>query len=341
MADLGSTTTDRRLAFVKYVVDNKRFAEIDFVIEKGKSTTLFTKKGTTLVSGKKEYGEGTKLKIVSNKLHEISGMRLAEVKIGTVKGFVPINKIRKPTTFNSTRYEQEVVDGINEYIRNSGGPIDIKIKGDNKIYKDILYAVKVDTNIKRKGGVKGDPKADIILCRDAENPLDSGSIYISHKKEGGAEAFQQYGGISKKAGEKIYNHPLVQSFLERVVSILGNSNRLPAPVMATFGDKELINMSIYGPDYGQNFSLQHVQLIAQGKPKLSLERNHVVLDFTDEISLSGNVNKFTEGYTPVFAATFRSGRGFEYKNKSYSGARVGIYPKSLIETRNSLITFEL
>ena len=153
MADLSSKATDGRLSFVKYVTDNKRYAEIEYEIEKGKSTVIYTKKGNALVPGIKEYKAGTTFKITNPKLFDIGGMKLAQVKIGTQSGYMPINRIRKPTGGNGTQYEDEIVDAINQFIKEAGGPINIKIKGDNKIYKDILYAIKVDTNIKRNAVV--------------------------------------------------------------------------------------------------------------------------------------------------------------------------------------------
>jgi len=341
MADLGSKTTDGRLSFVKYVVQNKRFSEIDFEIEKGKSTHLYTKKDNNLVSGTKKYIAGTKIKITDNKLYEVAGMKLAAVKIGSNQGLIPINTIRKPTGGNGTQYEDEVVDAINNYILESGGKIDIKLKGDTKIYKDISYAVKVDSAIKSKAGVKGDPKADIILCKDNKNPIADGSIYISHKKEGGPEAFQQYGGLSEQSGEHIYGHPLVQKFLSEVANILGDSSQLPNPVLGEFEDEKLSNMSIYGPDYGKKFSLQHTQIIGQGKPVFNMKGNISELSFSSHMSLSGDLSHFTGGYLPVFGATFRAGRGFTYKNKRYNGARVAIYPYKLMATRSKLITVKI
>lgn len=340
MADLSSKATDGRLSFVKYVTDNKRYAEIEYEIEKGKSTVIYTKKGNALVPGIKEYKAGTTFKITNPKLFDIGGMKLAQVKIGTQSGYMPINRIRKPTGGNGTQYEDEIVDAINQFIKEAGGPINIKIKGDNKIYKDILYAIKVDTNIKRNAGVRGDPKADIILCKDAKNPTGEGSIYISHKKEGGPEAFQQYGGLSEQAGIEIYNHPLTQRFLKEVANVIGNKDALPNPVMATFKDSGLANMSIYGPEYGKKFSIQHTQLIGQGKVRFKNMRNGELyeMDFTSHMSLSGDLSHFTGGYLPVFGATFRAGRGFDYGGKRYNGARVAIYPYKLMATRGGLIT---
>lgn len=337
MATLGQKATDGRLSFIKYVVENKRFSEIEFVIEKGKSTAVFKKKGTGLNAGTKEYKQGTKLHITEAKMHNISGMNLAAVKIGNETGFIPINVIRKPTSGNGTMYEDEVVDGINAYILGAGGKIDIKIKGDKKTYKDIGFAIKVDTQIKQKAGVRGDPKADIILCKDKKNPLSAGSIYISHKKEGGPEAFQQYGGLSEQAGPQISQHKLVQKFLAKVANVIGDHSQLPSPVMGIFNDPALSNMSIYGPDYGKAFSLQHTQLIGQGKPVFREIPTAVELSFSSHMSLSGDLSHFTGGYLPVFGATFRAGRGFNYNNKRYNGARVAIYPQKLMASRGGLI----
>lgn len=344
MADLSSKTTDGRLSFTKYVTDNKRYNEIEYEIEKGKSTYIFKKSGTNLNVGKKEYRAGTPLKILSPKYFEFGKLKFAEVKIGNEKGYIPISNIRKPTAGNGTQYEDEVVDAITKFILEAGGPIDIKLKGDSKIYKNILYAIKVDTALKTKGGVKGDPKADIILCTDNKNPLHKNSIFVSHKKQGGPEAFQQYGGVSEQAGLDIYNHPLTQNFLGRVAFLIGETNvGLQHPVMAEFNDKKLANMSIYGPDYGSSYSLQHVQCIGQGHPsfrKLN-DDNYYELSFTSHMSLSGDLSHFSGGYTPVFGATFRAGRGFYYNGKRWNGARVGIYPKQLIARRSGLVTVDI
>ena len=340
MADLSSKSTDGRISFQKYVTDNKRFSEIDFQIENKKTTPIFNKKGEAINTILKE---GDVIKIIDSKMHNIFGMKAANIKYKNFTGYIPINVIRKPTGGNGTQYEDEVVDAINSYIKSAGGVIDIKLAGDQKIYKNIAYAVKVDTALKRKGGAKGDPKADIILCKDKNNPLAAGSIYISHKKEGGPEAFQQYGGLSIQAGKDIFDNKLTQKFLSIIVSDLQNGklDKLPYPVMGTFKDTKLANMSIYGPEYGSAFSLQHTQVIGQGKPVFKVEKSFYVLDFSSHMSLSGDLSHFTGGYEPVFGATFRAGRGFELKNVRYSGARVGIYPRKLIEGRGGLKVYKI
>ena len=54
------------------------------------------------------------------------------------------------------------------------------------------------------------------------------------------------------------------------------------------------------------------------------------------MSLSGDLTSFNGDYTPVFGATFRAGRGFDFEGKRYSGARVGIYPMKLVAGRGGV-----
>lgn len=113
----------------------------------------------------------------------------------------------------------------------------------------------------------------------------------------------------------------------RIVSTeLGDSNRLENPIMMNFKDDRLVNLSVYGPDFGKSFSLQHVQLIGQGKPVFTKTASAFKLGFSSHMSLSGDLSHFKNGYLPVFGATFRSGRGFEFEGKRYDGARLAIYP---------------
>lgn len=336
MADLGQRTTSGELAWDKYVYKNKNWKDLNLVLEK--DTELGKKVGTKLTKVA-DVSKGTSIKLKSNITSSIAGKKYASVTINRKDGFIPISTIRKPTNFAPTGYEAEVVSLINKHIaQNNNIPIDIKIKGDTKIYKGISGAIQVDTNIKRQGGVSADPKADIILYINKKDILSSKNIFISHKKEGGPEAFQQYGGLTEKAGSDIYGHPETKKFLKAVAKNIDPKEGLKNPMFMKVKDNTLKNMSIYGPDYGSAYGLQHVQLIGQGLPKLTPTKKENVyeLDFSSHMSISGDLSHFGGGYTPVFGATFRAGRGFEIDGKRYDGARVGIYPSKLIETRGGV-----
>lgn len=336
MADLGQRTTSGELAWDKYVYKNKTWKELKLEIEK--DTELSKRSGIKLakiINLKK----GDKIALKSNIATVISGKKYASATVNRKDGLIPINAIRKPTNFAPTGYEAEVVSLINKHIaQNNNIPIDIKIKGDNKIYKGISGAIQVDSKIKREGGVSADPKADIILYVDKGDLFSTKNIFISHKKEGGPEAFQQYGGLTEKAGEDIYNHPETKKFLKAVAKNIDPKEGLKNPMFMKVKDNRLKNMSIYGPEYGSKFGLQHTQLIGQGLPKLTPTRkeNTYELDFSSHMSISGDLSHFGGGYTPVFGATFRAGRGFDLDGKRYDGARVGIYPIKLIETRGGV-----
>jgi hypothetical protein len=334
MATLAQKTTDGSDSFTKYVTKNPRFKETLYQIENKQDGPLLAKKGNSMQQIA-VLKEGDKFNIIDSNHHTIANVRYAKVKYQSKEGYIALTKIRKPTAGNGTAYEDEVVDALNIMFKQFGAPVAIKI--GRSLFKDMTYAVKVDTQLKRAGGARGDPKADIIICKDKKNPLGEGSIYISHKKEGGPEAFQQYGGLTEAAGSDIYSHPEVQKFLKEASSYVAHG-KLTNPLMKDIKDKKLINMSIYGPDYGKKFSLQHVQLIGQGKPKLTkIKEDQYALDFTSHMSISGDLSHFTGGYLPVFGATYREGRGFTIGGKRVDGARVGIYPAKLIQSRSGLV----
>lgn len=337
MAVLSSKTTDGSDAFVKYVVKNPRALEIDFKIENGQTGILFDRRNNSLVE-LRQLISGTTIKILSREDVTINGARYAQVSHNSTKGLVALSKIRKPTGGNGTAYESEVVDAFNKMFKSFGRPITIEV-GNSK-YTNISYALKIERDVKLLGGVTRDPKADIILCRDRNKPLGDGSIFISHKKEGGASAFQQYSGVSDKASPEIYNHPEVQYFLRSLLGVIDNG-KLRNPVMMEVKDPQLINMSIFGPHYSKKFGLEHCQLIGQGLPRLSeFKEDHFKLSFSSHMILSGDTSSFTGDYTPVLSATFRSGRGFNIDGKYISGARVMIVPKKLMLGRSGLMVLQ-
>jgi len=243
----------------------------------------------------------------------------------------------------SLQYEVAVVNTINTFIAKHQGKVNVHLEGVGT-FNDVVGVIgakQVDAGIKSRAGMKADPKADIIVYRNAQDYLQPDNIFISHKKAGGPEAFQQYGGITDVAGMNIYNHPEVQEFLRQLIPFIGEEG-LVHPMMKSIKDPMLKNLSIFGPDYRpgkKHFGLQNVQLIGQGLPEFSPtpgKKDTYTLTF-DHISMNGDLSHFTQGYEPVFGATFREGRGFKYKGVAYTGCRVGIYPKALIMNRKRLV----
>lgn len=198
------------------------------------------------------------------------------------------------------------------------------------MYKNIVCARNVSEKVKGR-----EAKSDFNLVDSNGND----QIFISHKKAGGAKAFQQYGGVSKKAGEKIYNHPEVQNFLKVLTEYIEN-DKLIQPVYRKVKDINLIGLSVFGSEYDSNkFSIENVQVIGQGSPVLkSIKENLFELSFDDHLVYNTDVQVFTKGsYTAILGATFRAGRAFEVNGQKYKGARVGIYPIDMIKNRSNAI----
>lgn len=336
MASLGDKTTSGELAWDKYISKNQKWNELVLTAEN--DTELLEKRVNDL---KKviSVSKGAEIKLKSKVYTTFNTKKYAQAIVNKKSGLINIKDIRKPTAFKPTGYEEEVVSLINNFIKKNGNmPIDIKLKGSSKVYKGISGAIQVDKDIKRKGGVSADPKTDIILYQKKADLFSQNNIYVSHKKEGGPEAFQQYGGLTEAAGERIHNHSETKSFLKQTIKYI-KDDQLTNPLFKKVKSTELINMSIFGPDYGNKYGLQHCNCIGQGLPVLkpTKKENEYELTFSSHMSLSGDLSHFKEGYTPVFGATFRAGRGFELDGKRYNGARVGIYPSKLVATRGGVV----
>ena len=329
MATLSGRTTSGQSAWYKYVVKNPKSGDIEFIIEHKMEATMVDTSGKNVLFTLKEK---TPFKITSNTLKTIGTSKFAKVKYKNKDGYIPLNRIRKPTNTDVLKEEAialDKLDGLIKDIVSKVGPFELVIKGDpkNKVYKNIIGT----RNVTEK-----------VLGREAKSDFNivgtnGDQIYISHKKAGGAEAFQQYGGVSKQAGTKIQTHNEVENFLRKITKFIENG-RLQNPVYSIILDKKLINMAVYGHDYDRpNFGIDNVTIIGQGdaiiKP-VKTHENRFELDFSHHMVHNGVVSDFESGdYQAVLGATFRAGRGFYIDGKRYLGARIGIYPAKLIVNR--------
>jgi hypothetical protein len=101
--------------------------------------------------------------------------------------------------------------------------------------------------------VDGTPKADFKIVDEDSEPF----IFISHKDGKTAKDFQQYGGISDS---KIFNHPEVVAFVEKMKSINIDFSELPVggrEFAVIIKDPKLAAMSIFGADLGGSFGLKN------------------------------------------------------------------------------------
>jgi hypothetical protein len=297
--------TDGRPNVQKYVQDNPKALEIDWELEKDWEN----------------YKKGMNFRLNSKTIFEVDG----KPALDTTLGKMPLKYARKPSGFKAMAAEMMATNELNDEIKKAtsenNGPITIKI--GKFTVKDVVAA--------GADHIKGDPKADIALI-DA-NGKEVG--FISHKKEGGAAAFQQYSGISKAAGMK---HKEIDSFLTALNKDAGKIAPKGYAAYREVDSNVLINQSVYGPDYPGAFGRDNCHCIGQGTPILVKNGKVYELDFSENIHYNGDVKWAKKGkYLAVFGATMRSGRKITTKDgKTTKNLRAGIYPISVIKSRKAL-----
>lgn len=324
MAHLGGKKTDGRPAWEFYIENNPKWKELDLEVEHTVQICpvmdVTGKKVTRTIKAKE------KITLKTNKAKVVNGKKYAQATIGLIY----INHIRKPTNIDTVKDEKIAMDNLQKLLNKLGRPVTLHVTNNGS------KTIDVAKDITKVGEIKGTPKADFSL-KDVKGKEQ---IFISHKKAGGAKAFQQYSGVSPAAGSDIYNHPEVQKFLAALTGFI-EDGKLIHPVYMVVKDKKLINLSIFGPDFGGKFGTEHCQVIGQGDPILSPIKgkdDEFQLKWSDHAAVSGEASEFMKGeYTAILAATFRAGRKFTYKGKQYEGARVGIYPMLFVKGRKGAV----
>lgn len=328
MAVLSRKTSDGTPGFTKYVVNNPRLNDTWFRIENGKTSELLVVGTKNSYEPKKNVllNSSSKFK-VKPELIKINGTDFAKINYQNTDGFIPLNKIRKPTA-DINLQERDLVEKLNALIAASGGNLTVRL--GTMVFKNINYASRVERSALGSRYSK-DPKADIILHVKKDKLVSDTSIYISYKAGNSAKDFRQYGGLSLSALGDINQHKEVQKFLGQIGSMITDKG-LISPTKKSISDNDLKSKAVFGPErqgQSRNFSPQNVHVVAQGRPTLSLNDaydNDYDLKFEE---MFFKVTDLTSGYTPILGAipTSETSRGFTHEGKRYGRTRVGIYPK--------------
>tara|TARA_R100000458_G_scaffold23498_1_gene21042 strand:+ start:6367 stop:7566 length:1200 start_codon:yes stop_codon:yes gene_type:complete len=214
MAHLNSKTTDGTLSFEKYVSKNPKWhSGMEFIVENGVSEAPIVEiKENRPFETKLTVSQGDKL-YIPNKSYKTINNNKRFVKVRVAKGgsgYLELRFIRKPTSADVMKTELRAIRDLDNAIRSSKAPLTIVV---NKTGSAGKYEVKDIVGARKIGGT---PKADLALFDSKGNPV----FWISHKKAGGASAFQQYSGISAQSGASIYQHTECQNFMRKVVEHL-------------------------------------------------------------------------------------------------------------------------
>lgn len=327
MATLNSTATGGLTSYSKYIENNKNWPNLNLIIEHNlHNIPVFDAKGNILqlLNQKEEIGQ-----LINPDLHKIEGI-VKNVKwkdkhfLQTKKGFISIFNIRKPTGARSTTAdEDEAREALDTAIANIGYPVNIRIRGKTKKFEF--------KNVIGTANIKGTPKADFAIVDTKDKKVG----FISHKASGGAGAFQQYSGISKKANLTFKE---IDIFAQKVYKYTGSSAKSGQSFFMWLKNMDLINMSVFGPDFGKaSFNEENCHFIAQGHPKLiKINDDYYELKWTDHLLMNGEGNLLKDLYKPILAAKFTTGRRFESGKLVINNLRAGIYPYGFIKGRRAI-----
>lgn len=190
--------------------------------------------------------------------------------------------------------EDIVLDNLKEQVKalliqNEVDYITIDING----YKQRVDDIKT---------TPGTPKSDFNFTYRGRPVL-----FISHKAGTKASDHQQYGGTTCKSGKEICEHPEVESFVDNLKSAFPKGMPAKKSIFVKISDPELKKLSLFGNDYGQEFGINNVNALLQGKitiipgdsDEFKLEAHHIVYN--------GDI---PDGpYEPVLFARYSSSRG--------------------------------
>lgn len=231
--------------------------------------------------------------------------RSVAVKVKTVcnkEGWLHLNKIRNPGPDSTTLVEDVVHMSIKHKIDDlvrKHGPITLYMGEQHKMENvvDIMQP-------------RGTPKADFAVIDESGQEVG----FISHKKGGGAKAFQQYGGITVQSGiEKHGTGEMLDEVDDFVISVsqfvMSNPNHGYSRIYRPVHSDDLIRFSAYGHEFQSDFSLENVNIIGQGNPSIEKFQDGFNLTFDDNIHHNGDVAFAKQGsYQAVLVARPASDR---------------------------------
>ena len=362
MATLGGKPAD----WVKYVANNPNSASIQYPIENNiKNEPVY--KNTTLKEVVEYVNTGNFVNIISKQFSQIGKSKYANVRLNGKTGYIRITAIRKPTGKGGADAEQRTLDATINTIqtleevagigRGNRVGIDILVPGIG-MFIGVTGIEKVSNRIHGR-----EAKSDFVF----KNALGKGVLYISHKDGSGPSDFGQYGGVSTIAGNiqdaaKIYNNTEVQQYLTKLYMLysdaIGGSpkiknnpfnsdGKLTKAVYSLVKDSSLVNMSIYGPDYGGAYGPDNVHMIGQGQfifnPLVNDDGDvYFRLSFSGHQSLNGQTREFLDdasGYRAALITTYRTGRPTQTPNGAVPETRTAIYPRRYRQSAISIDSF--
>ena len=233
-----------------------------------------------------------------------------------------------------TALEQQILYEINTKLEKlgSGEAVDLKIQGDTGEYKKIIGFVPGSSGV----------HADFVGI-DVDGKQQ---CFISHKDAGGPKGFQQYSGISDKAGNTIHNAKETKRFREIIANKESSDFDNQSFSLDIKGNPQLQIRSVLGPSWngggtnmGENncshFMQGYVEVIRQSQYKQG-KLAQITIRFGEKNIHASDVNSFImdDNYAPTLGARkTNENRSVIFDGEEVRNVRGGIFSSAYIKGR--------
>lgn len=185
-------------------------------------------------------------------------------------------------------------------------------------YEDVEITVGNETVLANSVvSTPGTPKSDFHFVDSQQNEV----AWISHKDGYSAGCFGQWGGISDRELESVYQeypevYDEVTSFVEDVRDFVGNTMPRATTIARPISSKHLKMVAVYGKAYGGELGQQNVTAVLQGAVKI--QNGKLVASSCNHY----NSQELDQEYEPMLMAMYKGDRD----QFGIKGARFSVYP---------------
>jgi hypothetical protein len=311
--------------------DENRVLNFINKIKNGKSFSTVNKK--EVIIKKSSLADVNEFMMADNKMPK-SG---TSIYVDTSKGKLKIpNDFLKTGEFggrgagSGTNAETAAMNYFNEELnkilkKENVSQIILNING-----RKVNCAIMAKTEGKWKGR---EPKSDMTI----KDITGKAVAFISHKAGRTAKDYQQYGGVSDKALPSTYtNKKFIKKFMQDVNKLRPDGLNSGNSFYRTITDKKLIQIMMYGPEFGLPASIHNIDEFHLGNMNLK-GRGKGPYNIT-------SVHKGDNGYIPkdqfeaVLFIRFQNNRGdARAAGEIVKNARIGVFPKAKISSTTKKI----
>ena len=181
-----------------------------------------------------------------------------------------------------------------------------------------------------QAGSRRAPKSDFSII-DAKGEQVA---FLSHKAGTKPSQFQQYGGLSDAV---FSDNAEVKQFVSDLKKMYPNGLQRGESAYRPCKDISIINMSVYGNEYGGAPSIQNVDEFHQGNLKLKKLSGNATYEITSSHKGSNGDTLSSGGYEPIYYARYTGDRGARVAGEFIDNARIGVFPKAKAAKTSKLI----